>query len=150
MLHLLKRLDSKSILRESKLLAHFIYDENRNIRNETKQLIRIVAKEEDSKELLNLIIQKSFSSTNQDIQKDVLIAVNYLKPSFKTVSKDTVYRLIMAKSKLSNEIGARLLNSFSSTDFSVNQWIQFAKNQNKIVRKWAFKAYKKNRNTIKE
>jgi hypothetical protein len=149
MVFLLGKLDDETLAKESKTLIYYLFDADSKVRAEAKKLIKRVAVI-DAKNLLNLITQRSFKSSDIELEKDILIAVNYLKSEFKNFSTDTLYRLVTAKSRLANQIGVVILESKKFDEFSPIQWINFAKNRNRKAREWAFSAFKSNRKTIEE
>jgi len=58
-------------------------------------------------------------------------------------------RLLSARSKGANQMGARLLPRHASTDFSVTDWAAFGRNPVATVRQWAFAAYGANPDQVR-
>ncbi len=65
-----------------------------------------------------------------------------LKPAADALDRDTVLRLLLARSRGAGQLGARLLPKFAARDFAVRDWAALARNDNAAVRRWAFDAFR--------
>ena len=149
LIFLLGKLDDEVLSKDAKLLIHFLFDQEKLIRKESQQLIKGLSKKYPQI-LLGEFIQYAFKSVDDEVKKDALIALSYLKSAYKTLPSNTIFRLVTAKSKMADDVASKLINSFVPEDFSVAQWVIFAKNRNKIIREWAFDAFSKNQKKIKD
>ncbi len=65
-----------------------------------------------------------------------------LRQAAEALDRDTVLRLLQARSKGASLLGARLLPRFEARDFAVRDWAALARNDNAAVRRWAFEAFR--------
>jgi hypothetical protein len=54
---------------------------------------------------------------------------------------DLLRRLLAARSKGAQQLGAALIERFDATQFTVGDWAAFGRNQNVSVRRWAYAAF---------
>lgn len=64
-----------------------------------------------------------------------------LLPALATLGRDTVLRLLSARSKGAQQLGAWLLPRFAANGFEVGEWAALARNENAAVRRWACQAF---------
>jgi len=66
------------------------------------------------------------------------------------IDKNTVWRLLMARSHAANRFGSHLLSKLGAQLLSVRQWSLLGKNQVHTVRQWAWDSYQKNKEMVKQ
>lgn len=64
-----------------------------------------------------------------------------LAPELVTLERATVLRLLAARSKGAQQLGAALLPRFAAAQFTVAEWAALARNDNASVRRWACQAF---------
>ena len=144
-LYLLGKLSNEELIEAYTMLVSFLYTPEAVVAKEASKIITHLSKSNKtySKTLLTEIVEYAFKSASDDTVSIVVKTVKKLNLAFKTFDTDTLYRLLIAKSKLAQSIGEILLKAKSAEEFSVVQWARLAKNPNKSTRQWAFDAYKK-------
>lgn len=93
--------------------------------------------------LLPLLLDTLFHSEPADGVHADLIAwiVGPLNSGADHLDRALLVRLLAARSKGAQLLGAQMLPRFANTDFSVAEWAQFGRNENASVRRWACAAY---------
>ena len=151
-LYLLNKLDDSDLMKEYQMLVSFLYHKEDVIATQSQKIIEELhlKSKENSSILLQEIISTSFVGVEKDIQDRILVFIEIFTTQFKQIDKDLIYRMLKAKSKLANRIGAILLSYSDVNNYSVRQWTTFAKNENQIIRKWAYQAFENNMEKVKE
>lgn len=72
-----------------------------------------------------------------------------LEPQISSLDKDTVWRLLHARSVAAQTLGVHALPFRRPEDFSIKQWVLFASNPNVLVRHYAQNAFGQNVSLVK-
>ncbi len=90
------------------------------------------------------------SETGEGVHADILAwMAGPLSASSELQDRDLTLRLLAARSKGAQQVGALLLPRFGTKEFTVADWAAFARNPGVSVRQWAFAAYEKHPETIR-
>lgn len=150
-IYLLGELEEETLMHKYEMLVSFLYHEEQTVHFEAFKVIQRLAKEDEyAGKLLQSIVDKAFRSANDKVIEIVVKTVEALSLGYALLQADQLYRLLIAKSKLANAIGAKIIKQKSATDFSVVQWLRLAKNPHKKVREWAYAAYRNNLKAVQE
>ena len=150
-IYLLGRLNSEELMAEHEMLVAFLYHNEPSVHNEARKILESLAKEkEDGDVLLQAIVEKSFASASDAVADNVEQVVKAMENSYRVVDPDQLYRMLIAKSKLSVRLGGLILSKYEPKEFSVVQWARMAKNSNKSVRVWAYDAYMNHESMVQE
>ncbi len=150
-IYLLGKLGSKYLMIAHKMLINFLYHEEKMVHKEARKIIEELSSNRDNGAvLLRAIVEKSFKSVSDDVAINVTKTVENMRASYSAIEPNQLYRMLIAKSKLAVALGSVILPNYKATDFSVAQWARMAKNPNKIVRVFAYNAYKNNIELVKE
>jgi hypothetical protein len=144
-IYLLGQLEGETLMQEHPMLVSFLYHEETTVHVEAAKVIQDLGQEREyAGVLLQSIVDKAFRSANDEVIEIVTETVEKLSLGYEVLQSDQLYRLLIAKSKLANAIGAKVLESQNAENFSVVQWSRLAKNPHKKVREWAYSAYRNN------
>jgi len=150
-IYLLGELADETLMQEHEMLVRFLYHEEKSVHVEASKVIQSLGKEaEYAGILVQSIVDKSFRSASDEVIEIVTETVEKLLVQYQAVAPDQLYRLLIAKSKLANALGAVILPTQSVDMFSVKQWSRLAKNPHKKVRNWAYEAYEQNVSKVEE
>ncbi len=151
------------------LLASLLLSPEAAIREEARPLIKRATshvysrdqdktgadKNTDSSEFPEKILQEllppSFQAEKAEgIHESLVLCITEdLQPAWPEIEKNMLWRLLQAQSKAAQRIGATILPSRPTTDYSVRQWAQLGKNPSRVVREWVWQAYKENKTWIR-
>ncbi len=150
-LYLLGKLKEEELMAEHEMLVTFLYHEESAVHLEARKIIeRLSQKEEQGRVLLKAIVEKSFASASDAIKENIVATVEQIPSAYGAIEPDQLYRMLIAKSKLAVTLGGLILTNYQASDFSVVQWARMAKNENKSVRAWAYRAYEEHQERVKE
>lgn len=151
-IYLLGKLDDDKLMQEHTLLISFLYHKEKQVSLEVMKIVQRLGlkNKENAEVLLREIIEHAFSSTADTTADNVVEVVVALKIVYSAIGIDQTYRLLIAKSKLAQRLGALLLEKQNAENFSVVQWATLAKNPNKSIRLWAYHAYENYPKKVKE
>lgn len=150
-LYLLGKLNEEELMAEHEMLVAFLYHEALAVHGEARKIIeRLSQKEEQGRVLLKAIVEKSFVSASNEVRDNVEATVENMQNAYGAIEPDQLYRMLIAKSKLAVALGGLILTHYKATEFSVVQWARMAKNENKSVRVWAYRAYEEHQERVKE
>jgi hypothetical protein len=80
--------------------------------------------------------------TGEDMHADLLAWVTGpLADAPALADPDLLHRLLAARSKGAQRLGAALIDRFDALQFDVADWAAFGRNQNTAVRRWAYAAF---------
>jgi len=144
-IYLLGELEEEALMQEHAMLISFLYQEELTVHNEASKILKRLGRTaEYAQTLLATIIDNAFQRASDEVREVVVDTVEFLSLAFETFQEDQLYRLLIAKSKLANALGAKILEAKKAEAFSVKQWARLAKNPHGSVRKWAYEAYNNN------
>jgi hypothetical protein len=144
-IYLLGKLSNEKLMGSYKMLVAFLYHKDKVVHKEAKKIvINLAEDEEDAGLLLKAIVEKTFLSATDEVADNVATTVKELSIAYGAVNVDQLYRMLIAKSKLALRVGTLILSNYDAQDFSVVQWARLAKNPNKLIRIWAYDAYRDN------
>jgi len=150
-IYLLGKSNTTELIDASDVLVGFLYHQDFSVHKEARKIIESISKETKVGELFTkAIVENAFSSVNNNIANSIEELFKSLKPYYLTIKTDQLFRMLTAKSKLALRLGGLILSVYSASDFSVTQWIIFAKNPSKKVRLWAYNAYMDNKTLIEK
>jgi hypothetical protein len=150
-IYLLGKLSNEELMAEHEMLIVFLYHDEPSVHEEARKILESLAQnEEDGKVLLQAIVEKSFASSSDAVADNVAKTVEALEASYRVISPDQLYRMLIAKSRLAVRLGGLILSKYEAKEFSVVQWARLAKNINKSVRVWAYDAYMSNPSRVKD
>lgn len=134
------------LVQQVDLFAVFCTHENQHIRRAIDPALRRIgpAFPEFCAALLPHLLDCLFRSepaegVHADIQQWLL---GPMQAVVATMDRDTVVRLLQARSKGAQLLGANLLYRFAATDFSVREWATLGRNEDVSVRDWVKQNYR--------
>jgi hypothetical protein len=153
-IELLGTIDEAELLTMSETLVEFLLSDNNLIRQQARKIIQRVANNDDmfAKAVLLRLIPFIFWKEKSEGLHEILIACisTDLKNTWSTIDDNLLWRLLMAKSKAAQAVGAAILDSRSGNIYSVRQWAQLAKHSTLAVRQWSWCNYENNIKTIRK
>lgn len=142
---LLGKFEDSYLLERQQLLFSFCISEHASIRQAVQPLIKRLAGSSSSfaETLFQELIQNVFSAEKVAGQHDDIINLltEALAAELRAIDKNLRWRLIHARSKAAQRLGAISLQDTGYSTYSVRQWAEFANCQEKMVRDWAMAAY---------
>jgi hypothetical protein len=152
-IELLGTINESELVIMSKTLVEFLLSDNNLIRQQGRKIIQRLAKKNDmfAKAVLLRLIPFIFWKEKSEGLHEILIACisNDLKNTWSSIDDKLLWRLLMAKSKAAQAIGAEIIVSRSGKIYSVRQWAQLAKHSALAVRQWSWRNYENNIKTIR-
>ncbi len=93
--------------------------------------------------LLPALLDSLFrSESGEGVHDDVLACVTGPLGALEELSSpDLLRRLLAARGKGAQRLGAQLIGRFTASEFDVADWAAFGRNQNAAVRRWAYAAF---------
>ncbi len=153
-IELLGTIDESELLTMSETLVEFLLSDNNLIRQPARKIIQRLAKNNDifAKAVLLRLIPFIFWKEKSEGLHEILIACisTDLKNTWSTIDDNLLWRLLMAKSKAAQAVGAAILVTRSSKIYSVRQWAKLAKHSTLAVRQWSWHNYENNIKTIQK
>jgi len=146
-------LPEEHILRQPELVKSFCVAEEASVRAGVKPAVAKLAKHHDfSQQLSRSLIDELFRTERADgIHADIQsLLTNELKESTVLCDVSLNWRLLQARSKSAQTLGAWLLDERSDKDFSVRQWAIIAHHPTLKAREWAWQRYRTSPKAIVE
>ena len=135
---LLAKLSTAEKIKHKDLLFKALVDEHPALRKKSREVIAGIDDQPFRIETFDYILPTFFKAEPVDgFADDMLEVVVVLEPMHTEVDSDLLWRLLNAKSKLAQWVGALILSSRSADDFSVKQLALLTKNPTVSVRDWA-------------
>lgn len=132
---------------QADLIAAFCTNRDADMRRAIDPVLQRVAPNDPAfrSALLPTLIDCLFrSETGEGVHADILAwLAGPLSASSELQDRDLTVRLLAARSKGAQQVGALLLPRFGVEEFSVADWASLARNPVASVRQWAFAAYEK-------
>lgn len=139
---LLARLATDDKIKYKALLFKALVDKNAALRQKSREVIASIENQDLRIETFNHVLPEFFKAEPVDgFADDMLELVLILKPMYAEVDADLLWRLLNAKSKLANWVGALILPVRNVDEFSVKQLALLTKNAGVSVRDWALDVF---------
>jgi hypothetical protein len=134
------------LLDQIDLFVAFCTSENQGVRRAIDPALRRIAQSSPqfAAKLLPHLLDCLFRSekaegVHDDIRQWLTGA---LSAATNTLDRDTVLRLLQARSKGAQALGASQLHRFAATEFSVRDWANLARNEDVAVRAWVMQNFR--------
>jgi hypothetical protein len=152
-IELLGTIHESELVTMSETLVEFLLSDSNLIRQQGHQIIQRLAKKNDmfAKAVLLRLIPFIFWKEKSEGLHEILIdciSID-LKNAWLTIDDKLLWRLLMAKSKAAQAVGAAIVVTRSAQIYSVRQWAQLAKHSALAVRQWSWHNYENNIKTIR-
>jgi hypothetical protein len=150
---LLGKFDDSFLLERQQLLISFCFADEAFIRQAVQPIVRRLAigNAMFAETLSQQLIQSLFvTETAEGLHDDSLrLLTDALVEELRAMDSNLRWRLIHARSKAAQRLGAISLQYVGYSTYSVRQWAAFANCQEKNVRTWAMAAYEAEPETIR-
>ena len=139
---LLAKLSTIEKIKHKDLLFKALLDENANLRQKSRKVIAGIDDQDFRIETFDYVLPTFFKAEPVDgFSDDMLELVVVLEPMHSTVDANVLWRLLNAKSKLAEWVGAIILPARKAAEFSVKQLSMLSKNATFSVREWALDCF---------
>lgn len=147
---LLSKLSVRELLYQLSSLVDLVYQGEELERTASFELLQKLSVSY-SREVFGQLLPLVFKEQQQPGQQQALLAFidRFLSRERDALDKDSVWRLIQARSVAAQQLGAQALRAQRPLSFSVRQWVAFADNPNREVRLYAHRAWSSHLSTIK-
>ncbi|MCK5902566.1 MAG: hypothetical protein KAG28_05400 [Cocleimonas sp.] len=141
-LGLLTRLSVDEKIQYKSLLFNALVDEHPALRERSHRVIKTIKRQAFRKETFDFVLPTFFKTEPvEGFADDMLALVLTLKPIYKKIDINLLWRLLHAKSKLAEWVGALILPMRSPKEFSVKQLVFLTKHATQGVRNWSFSVF---------
>ncbi len=151
---LMSNLEDAELAQWDEMLGNLMLSAHAPVRAEARKLITRAAQVNDdfAAKILQKLIGALFKSESAEGLHDDLFNVfnDELKPLWKLIDKNQLWRMLTAKSKGIQRISAVVIHTRPYSDYTVRQWATLSGNPSIGVRAWAWKAYETELDLIKE
>jgi hypothetical protein len=134
------------LLAQIDLFIAFCTSENQSVRRAIDPALRRIAQSSPqfAIDLLPRLLDCLFrSEPAEGVHDDIrLWLIGPLSVATNTLDRDTVLRLLHARSRGAQALGASQLYRFVATDFSVREWANLARNEDTVVRAWVMQNFR--------
>jgi hypothetical protein len=148
---LLAKLNHADLIKLHPSLVDFLFSDDASIRQEASKLLALLgATPNPASIILKTLLEKLFRGQNEEIEEGIVTLTAQLYQGFEGIDHSQTYRLLTAKSRVAQRVGALLLQPRKAHHFSIKQWAILANNRLFEVRQWAWRAYESHPAQIKE
>jgi hypothetical protein len=134
------------LLAQIDLFVAFCTSENPSVRRAIDPALQRIAQSSPqfALDLLPRLLDCLFrSEPAEGVHDDIrLWLTGPLRAATESLDRDTVLRLLQARSKGAQALGASQLRRFAATDFSVREWANLARNEDIAVRAWVMQNFR--------
>ena len=139
---LLARLSTEEKIKQKALLFRALVDENAALRQKSRQVISTIDNQDFRIETFDYVLPEFFKAEPfEGFSDDMLELVVVLEPMHTEVDSNLLWRLLNAKSKMAEWVGALILPARKADEFSVKQLALLTKNPTVSVRDWALDSF---------
>ena len=139
---LLAKLSTQEKIKHKTLLFNALVDEHPALREKSRVVIAGIDDQPFRIETFDFVLPTFFKAEPvEGFADDMLELVVVLEPMHKDVDSDLLWRLLNAKSKMAEWVGALILPARNADEFSVKQMALLTNNPTVSVRDWALEKF---------
>lgn len=148
---LLAKLSTAEKIKHKDLLFSALLDEHAALRQKSRDVVATIDDQPFRIETFDHVLPTFFKSEPvEGFADDMLELVVVLEPMHKDVDINLLWRLMTAKAKLAEWVGAVVLPSRNVNEFSVKQLSLLSKNPTLSIRDWSLTAFEKDLSLSKD
>ena len=139
---LLTKLPQQEQIKQQQLLLDALLDEHGRLREKSRQVVITIDDQAFRTAVFDHVLPSFFKAEPvEGFSDDMLELVVGLEPLHADIDSNLLWRLLNAKSKLAEWVGAIILPARTASEFSVKQLALLSKNSTLTVRDWALDAF---------